>query len=215
MQKFLLTFLDLILPRSNFENILRDIDVGDFLESAGGLQPQEIDEIRHLLSYKNRFTRNAIWALKYKNNKDVVRLFAELSHDYLLELAGERDFFGHEEKFILVPIPISKTHMRERGHNQCVLILKELQKLDKENFEYDYKGLIKSRETISQTKTKNRAERIKNVKNSFDVRDDHRFLDKKIILIDDVATTGSTLREAKRILKEAGAKEVMLVAIAH
>ena len=73
---------------------------------------------------------------------------------------------------------------------------------------------MKNRETKRQTTLK-RSERLSNVKNSFGVLDAKNISGKNIIIIDDVVTTGATLREAKKVLIHAGARKVLCVAIAH
>lgn len=215
MLNILNILLDILLPRSGFEKNIREMSTADFLEKSGGLTHQDDDAFSFLLRYKRKFVRDSVWALKYKGNKDVAKHFAELLHDYLVEEIADFNMFGEDIKPIIVPIPISKEHFRKRGWNHMELVLKELEKMDKENFEYSYSGLKKIKNTISQTKTKNRAERKKNIQGSFDVSDNHNFLDRTIILIDDVVTTGSTLKEAQKILKESGAKEITTIAIAH
>jgi predicted amidophosphoribosyltransferase len=62
---------------------------------------------------------------------------------------------------------------------------------------------------------KNRSERLRNPKDSFRILYPEKIAGREILLLDDVVTTGATLREAKRVLKSAGAKKVHCFALAH
>jgi len=215
IKKFFFLVLDVLFPQTGFEENLKTLSLSRFIDKSGGIRPKEYKGVTYLFSYKNNFARRAVWVLKYKNNNLASKLYAQVLEDYLLDFVGENAGFDFDDKFVLVPIPISKEHLSERLNNQCELVLKELERLSGDNFEFNYKDLIKIKNTKSQTKTLSKVEREQNVIDSFDVRDNHNFLNKKIILVDDVVTTGSTLHEAEKILLEAGAKEVTLLSIAH
>jgi len=215
MEEFWNKFINLLLPRSLFEESLSKMTAHRFIYKSGGINLNKQNGVIYLLSYKNKFVKKCIWLLKYKSNKDVARLCAEILSDYFIEFAGEKYSFGIDDKFVMVPIPISKEHLGKRRYNQCKLILKELQKISPDIFSYNYSDLKKIKNTKSQTETLNREERLNNIKNSFRAKKNHNFKDQRVILIDDVVTTGSTLVEARKTLEKAGAKEVILVAIAH
>jgi predicted amidophosphoribosyltransferase len=106
--------------------------------------------------------------------------------------------------------------MREHGFNQCERVVKYIEKLDKDNFfKFSYDNLIKIKENTSQAHTKNRFERMENIKNSFSVCFPEKIANRNIILIDDVWTTGATIEEAGKELVKSGAREVMAYTIAH
>lgn len=100
---------------------------------------------------------------------------------------------------VIVPIPSSK----KRGFNQCVLIAKHLP--------YPYQEVIHRLSTDTQ-KSLNRASRLE--KRLWTDVPDH-LKQQNFVIIDDVTTTGATLREAKRVLHEAGVKNVTILAFAH
>lgn len=77
------------------------------------------------------------------------------------------------------------------------------------------KTLVKIRNNPAQSKTKNAAQRSKNVIGAYRVNDKFDVRDKNILLIDDVVTTGSTLSECARVLRRAGANKVYCAAIAR
>lgn len=113
---------------------------------------------------------------------------------------------------LIVPVPVSDKTMSERGYNQTELIAKELRFL----MNVPYKNvLIKSKETKMQKSIKNASERRENVADAFSVS--HKAGDitgKSILLIDDLCTTGSTLENAAKALKNAGVKRVIAASFA-
>jgi len=117
---------------------------------------------------------------------------------------------------ILIPIPLSPKRYRERGYNQAELICKELVKLNPgKDFELKNNILIKIKETEHQARIKNRNARLKNLENSYGVKNEGLLKNRNIILIDDITTTGATLNEARKILKKSGAKKIIAFTVAH
>lgn len=116
------------------------------------------------------------------------------------------------QSMLLVPIPTTKKSERVRGYNQTLILAKALLThfplLTLETTVLYKKG-------IEQTKVKTREERIKNSKGSFFIKDKGVVKGKNILLLDDITTTGSTFIEARRVLKRAGAKEVLCLAFAY
>jgi predicted amidophosphoribosyltransferase len=76
-------------------------------------------------------------------------------------------------------------------------------------------SLVRVRPTHQQAKTSNRAQRRDNMSGAFAVQDTHAILDRDIVLIDDICTTGATLDECAHALKEAGARTVSAIVVAH
>jgi ComF family protein len=120
----------------------------------------------------------------------------------------ESDFIN----FILIPVPLEKKRLRWRGFNQSEEIGKELAKFLKINLLSNV--LYKTRATSPQIEL-NAEARKANVRGVFSVENKEKIAGRKILLIDDVYTTGSTMNECARILREAGAKEVWGVAVAR
>ena len=113
---------------------------------------------------------------------------------------------------IIVPIPITDAKMSERGYNQTELIARELRFLM--DIPYN-KVLIKVKDTSEQKSLKGAAERKANTEDVFAVSSKAGDIKgKRILLIDDVCTTGSTLASAAKVLKEAGAGKVYAASFA-
>ena len=167
-----------------------------------------------LFDYHDPLVRTAIWELKYRGNRAIATLLAEVLFDELIAELSEREIFENFTQPLLIPIPLFKKRRRERGFNQCEILLDKLAKLDKGKiFEIRKNILIKIKNTSNQTKADSRASRLKNLRGAFAVSESP--LDRNIIIIDDVTTTGATLSEAQKTLRHAGAKKVLGFALAH
>ncbi len=116
------------------------------------------------------------------------------------------------ETDFVMSVPMYSSKQKKRGYNQAGLIAKGFSSCSGLP---DYsRFLIRTRQTKKQS-TLSKTERAENVKNSFAVWPPHfDFVGKTIILIDDIFTTGSTLNECARVLKEAGAKLVFCAVVA-
>jgi len=109
------------------------------------------------------------------------------------------------EDTAVVPVPVHPSRRRERGYNQSELLAARIAYLRGLSLKSGI--LLKTRNTGSQTGLE-REERVENVVGSFGLRRPDRLSGRKILLVDDVVTTGSTLRECARALLESGAREV-------
>ncbi|MCM1229781.1 MAG: ComF family protein [Ruminococcus flavefaciens] len=105
----------------------------------------------------------------------------------------------------IVPVPLYRENLRKRGFNQSELIAKEISRILDIETRSDI--VIKNRKTLAQ-KNLTRAERKNNLKNAFSVNDISAVRDKRILVIDDVCTTGSTLAEVANLLINSGAGEI-------
>jgi ComF family protein len=110
----------------------------------------------------------------------------------------------------IVPVPVTGKTLRERGFNQTLLMAKSLSKHLQIPLKIDI--LSKTKETRPQIGLGAR-ERAVNLKNSFEVRD--RLHKTRLLLVDDVMTTGATARECAKTLMKAGAAEVVVITLAR
>jgi len=112
---------------------------------------------------------------------------------------------------MLIPVPLSPKRLKERGYNQVALVARPLAyELD---LEYAPNALCKSRETRSQVGL-TISQRRENVSQAYQA-DSSAVKRKSILLIDDVATTGSTIQSSTAALLSAGASEVYVLTIAR
>jgi competence protein ComFC len=108
----------------------------------------------------------------------------------------------------LIPIPLHKKKLQQRGFNQAVLLAKRISKPNCISME---NSLTKLKSTPAQAQLR-RKERQKNLKNIFRCKKNYK--GKTILLIDDVVTTATTINEAAKALKKSGAKKVYASIIA-
>jgi ComF family protein len=113
---------------------------------------------------------------------------------------------------ILIPIPLDKKKLKSRGYNQAEELAKELSKILK--VPVISNNLIKTRVTLPQVEL-SAEKRGQNLKNAFLVKSPEQIKGKKIFLVDDVYTTGSTMEECSRVLRDAAAKQVWGIVIAR
>lgn len=175
--------------------------------------PEKVNNIAGLfwaLPYNNFIVKKLIAQFKYQPIvKDLAAPLASLIIHYIK--LNEKQMFFSNKDFIL-PIPLTKKRLKERGFNQSEEIAKELSKFF--GIPLVNNVLLKIKETLPQVELSGR-ERESNVRNAFSVINKDLIRDKKIFLVDDVYTTGSTMAEAARVLKEAGAKQVWGIAVAR
>ncbi|MEH7504211.1 ComF family protein [Neobacillus drentensis] len=152
-------------------------------------------EKNYSLFLYNDFLKEVIAKFKFRGDYVLAKIFSELLKEKLIEVAPDQ----------LVPIPLSEKRLYERGFNQAAAILAEAG--------YHPENLLSRIHSEKQSK-KSRSERI-HLPQVFQVNPDIQVAGKKVILIDDIYTTGSTLRHAGKLLKEAGAASIQSVTLAR
>ena len=167
-----------------------------------------------VFAYKDETIRHLLSVLKYKSGRDIARICGALIYEELCALLSERALFGEFEKPIIIPVPLSESRARERGFNQAELIAQEVAGAEK-TFELCTGVLVKRKETRPQATIKNRAERLKNIVGCFHIVHPEKIHGRNIILIDDIYTTGGTMKEARKVLEQAGARNILCATVAH
>jgi competence protein ComFC len=113
---------------------------------------------------------------------------------------------------VVLPVPLYKKRLREREFNQSALIAKYSAERLGSILVLD--SLVKIRDTKPQVGLSSN-ERRKNMKNAFRIQNREAVEGRDILLIDDVSTTGATIRECSRVLKKAGADNIHVLTLAH
>ncbi|MCI5119967.1 MAG: ComF family protein [Candidatus Electrothrix sp. AUS4] len=125
---------------------------------------------------------------------------------------GTPAFLGLSKPDLILPVPLHIQRLRERGFNQSLLLARACFPEWKPIIRFEL--LTRQRHTIPQTRLSGKARRS-NLHKAFCVTQPHVVQGKSILLVDDVFTTGSTLKECSKVLIEAGATEVMAFTIAR
>jgi ComF family protein len=179
-------------------------------------QKKSLSGLYFALPYKEKqLTKKLIYQFKYKPHiKDLAKTLAGILIEHFIKT--ERNTNDIWQNSILVPVPLTKKKLKERGYNQSEELAKELSKILQIPVVSDV--LLKTKNTDPQMELKKEA-REKNLLNAFaikSVKSDLTLLShKKVFLVDDVYTTGSTMQECAKTLKEAGIKTVWGIVIAR
>lgn len=161
--------------------------------------------------YESTIAR-AVWSFKYKKDRQILH---ELSSRILpTMLSGLFEIKARNKNIVLVPVPLHAIREKERGYNQSCVFARFLSAITNIPTEKDVIERIK--ETKPQAKCKSKRERIRNTQGAFTVRKKESLEGKAIILIDDVVTSGSTVREiAREIKKESRPPELIAFCLAR
>ena len=162
----------------------------------------------------DRTLMKAIHCLKYKGKIQMARPFE------MLLFAAFIRFWDIKNIDLVVPVPLHLRRLRARGFNQAYLLIRNWKQLamtlniDMHNITVDRNVLVRSKWTEPQTGL-GRKQRMKNIKNAFKVNDCSRIDGKRIVLVDDVFTTGATVNECAKTLISNGAKRVDVLTLAR
>lgn len=214
------TIFDFLFPKRCFgcrkENEYICLSCLSTIERISPNQSLQKGNTQSLFDYRNKIIRKTLWKLKYSGVKDISDTLGKLLYEkILLELSEEKEF-RNVGKIILIPIPLHKKKLQERGFNQAELLVQSIIRNDTERiFLYYPDLLIKNRATKSQMMIKNKAERLSNLSGSFLVNDKNKIKDNYVIIVDDITTTGATIKEVTRVLEENGVKNVTAFTVAH
>ncbi|MEZ6209196.1 MAG: phosphoribosyltransferase family protein [Candidatus Paceibacterota bacterium] len=168
-------------------------------------------------SYKEPKIKKMLWLLKYKGKTKVAKILSDLLYDQILELLLEKKMMDNFTDPILVSVPISKKRKKKRGYNQVELIAKDLSQKITQDVSYIPGVLQKTKHTKRQADIKNRNQRLQNLIGTMSVHKEikAKVRGRNIIILDDIVTTGATMREAEKMLRKSGAKKVLMLAVAH
>ena len=175
------------------------------LESHAKFEIQEKQNInlyfdKHLYIFQYEgIIRKLIIDYKFNEKSYLYKTFA----NFLLK---NQKFFEILKSYdTIIPVPISKKRKKERGYNQSTLIAREISKRLK--IEINTSCLYKAKDIVAQS-TLNREEREQNIKGVYQLKNVKKLENKKILLIDDIYTTGSTLNECSKILRKSNPKVI-------
>ncbi|MGE5464180.1 MAG: ComF family protein [Syntrophothermus sp.] len=147
--------------------------------------------------------QNGLHSMKYRRNIGLGEAVAHQMVEFINDLGWDVD--------ALIPVPLGRKRLKERGYNQVALVAEPLAYLA--GIKYLPKALWKARETRSQVGL-NVNQRHENVLNAYQA-DAHSIERKSILIMDDVSTTGSTISSCTEALLSAGAREVYAITIAR
>jgi ComF family protein len=174
----------------------------EFVYRQVNIDSKYVTRTVYALSY-NRFLRELIHDFKFNGKSYMYKPFAEI----LINTIKKLDIHGVD---LIMYVPIHYRKEAIRGYNQSELLARYIsQKL---NIPISKGNLIKKKWTKEQN-TLDRVQRLNNLRDSFNVKNPDEIKNKRILLIDDLITTGSTFNECSKLLIENGSKEVIAMAL--
>ena len=127
-------------------------------------------------------------------------------------LLKNKKIFENIKKYdTIIPVPISKKRYKERGYNQSLLIAKEIAR--QTNLKLVNNCLIKTKNIIEQSKL-NKEDRQQNIQGVYKLQNEQLIKNKNVILVDDIYTTGSTVNECSRMLKQGKTNKIGVLVLA-
>ena len=167
------------------------------------------DKVIILTHYSNEVIQKLIKDAKFYNKKDIFEDFGR----YLAKSFIKNEIYTNRNDYIIISVPMFFTRKLKRGYNQSDILAKYIS--NKLKIEYDKNILKRVKNTRQQSKLSKNI-RLKNLENSFKIN--KKYLDKldnkKVILVDDVISTGTTINVISKLLKENWVKEVIGLVIA-
>ena len=147
--------------------------------------------------------KKLILSFKYQNNFTVGKVLSKLMIVKIKELDLSLD--------LILYVPTTKEALRKRGFNQCEYLAKEIAK----ELDVDCLNCIKRNKHTKEQKRLSMEEREANIKGAFKLTNQELLINKKVLVIDDVITSGATLNECFKILKDIGTESIDLLTIAR
>jgi ComF family protein len=169
------------------------------------------------LPYSNELVKKIIHALKYQHAKEIAAPLSRILIAFLDKNGFAECVERRKLKTLVIPVPLYDFRERERGFNQAA----ELAKMISVNYSIPFsdKAIVRDKNTLPQADIKTKEDRAKNISGAFlfnSSGSDPDELNKKIvILVDDVYTSGNTMRECALTLRKAGAEEVWGMTVAR
>ena len=202
------SFWNLFFPYRNTYKVVATLNPQKILISYS---PKRLDKnnLIALSPYRDPYIRACVKELKFHNNRKAAKLLNQLLIKWF-----ETSLIKPE---VIIPIPLSRKRYRQRGYNQSSLLALELLKHinKKENLTYSDNILKRKKHTEPQTSLDKQARKL-NLKNTFILGKNYTQLkNKNVLILDDVTTTGTTLKEARKEIAKAKPKSITCLAIAN
>ena len=187
-------------------------------ERLHSLHPAPLHHERWIFSrydYRQKEVREMIRYLKNHEDRELINSLANELSELIFDYLAEQQELSYFVEPIVIPTPLSKRRLRERGFNQVALLAKKVAR--QVGGEYRDDILTRIRHTEKQALIRERKRRFENVRGVYALKrgKEKQVGGRDIILVDDLSTTGATLLELRRVVRRAGARKVIAVTISH
>ena len=210
-------FLDLFFPKFCFgcqkqetylcqdcESVLEISDIHKKLKT------EQLSDLYFALEYKKPLIKNLVQKFRYPPLvKDLSKPLSYLIINHFKLIEKDKNEF---KDFITIPVPLHIKRLKWRGFNQAEEIAKHISSFFEIPLISDV--LVKNKKTLIQTEL-SEDKRRENLLGVFACRNQKKIKNQNVLLIDDIYTTGTTIKECARVLKNSGAKEIVAIVIAR
>ena len=176
-------------------------------------EPKYFRIARAALVYEPVLTQ-VVHNFKYKGKIQLADSLSEIL------LAAFHEHWTDDSIDMVMPVPLHAARIRKRGYNQAYLLIRKWnlrckpEPCRRADVPIERRLLVRTAATESQSAL-GRAERVLNVKNAFNIDRPEKIADRRVLLVDDVYTTGSTVNECARLLVNCGARHVDVLTLAR
>jgi len=188
-----------------FEILYSIEDNPDYLCGRCRENPPLFDKALSACRYDDT-VKEIVSAYKYQNKphigRDLISVVFKFLREKIIALSPD----------LIVPVPLHIKRLKERGYDQSYILSEGIGR--ELNIPVSYGNLTRIRYTAPQVSLSGN-ERLKNVKGAFSIKDPEKLKDRVILLIDDVFTTGATIKECVRVIRGAGADKVYVLTVAR
>jgi competence protein ComFC len=200
MLAVILKWCEYIFPEREHHRVVSKLTNEDVIQYV---RPTETNGIVALLPFREPVVKALIHEAKFHHNEKAWELLAYALDQYLRHTATLT---------VILPIPLSAERHKSRGYNQVEEVAKRA--LGNGRLILNTHFLLRWRDTKPQTRLE-RKERKKNVVDAFRVRPGNELTSQNVIILDDVSTTGATLKAAEASLRPRHPASITLLALAH
>ncbi|MBQ2937808.1 MAG: ComF family protein [Clostridia bacterium] len=174
------------------------------IKNGQDLENKYFSQLMYIFKYEG-VIRKTILDYKFNDRPYISKTFV----NFMLK---DKKIFDNIQKYeTIIPVPISKRRQKERGYNQSLLIAREISK--QTNLDLMNNCLIKTKNIIEQSKL-NKDEREKNIQGVYKLVNKQLIKNKKILVIDDIYTTGSTVNECSKVLIQGQPTKIGILVLA-
>ena len=174
------------------------------LKEGTEIEDKYFNELMYIFRYEGQI-RKLIIDYKFNDKAYLYKMFV----NFLLK--NKKIFENIKNYDTIITVTISKKRKNERGYNQSLLISRNI--AEKTNLELMNNCLIKTKNIIEQSKL-NKEDRLQNIQGVYDLKNKKLLENRKILLIDDIYTTGSTANECSKTLRAANPDKVGILVLA-
>ena len=176
----------------------------NIIQTGEEIEDKYFNELMYIFKYEGQI-RKLILDYKFNEKSYIYLTFV----NFLLK--NKKIFENIKNYDTIIPVPISKKRLKTRGYNQSLLIARKI--AQQTNLELVNNCLIKTKNIIEQSKL-NKEDRMQNIQGVYELRNKQLIENKKILLIDDIYTTGSTVNECSKILSQGSPNKIGILVLA-